>query len=694
MTFNKSLRPESFPEKSAFTLEKAPNWSHLRNRYFLLVDFVLLAAIPFLALVLRVDVDAWLTKYSPTLIFYTSISLGIKIPIFYLFGLYRRFWRYASMDELVTIFAAVVLSTLLNAGLLYALQGAFIEALQMNGFLGYVVLPRSLPFIDGLLTLLAVGGSRFSVRLFEYWRMRDPRKKAGKRALIAGAGDAGELVVREMFNSKLVSLVPVGFVDDNPEKIGKVIHGVKILGPLEQIPQLVQMYRVQEVVIAMPTAPGVIIRQIVRLCDLAGVPSKSVPGIYELLSGQANLNRLRDVEIEDLLRREPVQVDVYGMQKMIAGKCVLVTGAGGSIGSELCLQIAQLAPARLVALGHGENSLFSLSNKLNQYRAGLNSKDSPDMQIVVADVRDRSRLETVFSRYTPQIVFHTAAHKHVPLMEDNVEEAVTNNVLGTWNLVELARDHGVERFVLISTDKAVNSVNVMGMTKRIAELLVYAVASETRRPYVSVRFGNVLGSRGSVVPFFRQQIETGGPVTVTHPEITRFFMTIPEAIQLVLQAATLGNNGEVFVLDMGQPVKIVDLARDLIELSGYEVERDIEIVFTGLRPGEKLYEELYNRNETPEHTRHEKVFVVRRKSSLDWDSLQSAVKELVSLAQSGDAEATRRKLEVLANSNVDDNPTQPIQSASSSRSPTSLAKNDQAGTHTTNTAGTNPPPSD
>jgi FlaA1/EpsC-like NDP-sugar epimerase len=401
----------------------------------------------------------------------------------------------------------------------------------------------------------------------------------------------------------------IGFVDDNPQKVGMWINGVPVLGARADLPNLIQKYMIREVVIAMPRAPGKVIREVVRMCEAVGCKTRTLPGLSDLLSDHVSVNRLRNVQIDDLLRREPIPVDLHGIAEMVADKRVLVTGAGGSIGAELCRQLARQGPEMLIALGHGENSLFNLSNELKSLP--LPKSVALNLQIVVADVRDQSRMQGVFERYRPQLVFHAAAHKHVPMMEANVEDAITNNVLGTRNVVELAETHQVERFVLISSDKAVNPVGVMGATKRAAELMVGEVARRSKRPYVAVRFGNVLGSRGSVVPLFQKQIAEGGPVTVTHPEVQRYFMTIPEAVQLVLQAAALSSNGEVFILDMGQPIRIVDLARDLIHLSGLQEGRDIDIVFTGLRPGEKIVEELFLQSEDFKRTLHDHIFVVR-----------------------------------------------------------------------------------
>lgn len=607
----------------------------LRNRHFFIIDLLMLSLTPILALALRINLP-FEPGYIIALLYLTIVSIIIKIAVFYSFKLYSRYWRYASIDELVAIGTSVFISTILITGIFFLLH-----ELQVFIAIGF---PRSVTLIDGLLTLIFVGGVRFGPRLEEYVKTRNFQGPKNKRVIIVGAGDAGEVVVREMLSSKYVSMEPVGFVDDSYTKIGMVIHGVPVLGPIKELPQIITEYDVQEVIIAMPSASGDVIRDIVKSCEKLNVPFKSVPGIYEMLSGQATISRIRDVDIEDLLRREPVSMDTTLVHSMISGKRVLITGAGGSIGTELCLQIAQYGPSELIALGHGENSLFELSSRMKLLEKQLESSHLIDVSIVVADVRDRHRLKSIFARYSPQIVFHAAAHKHVPMMEDNVEDAISNNVLGTRNLIELSKEYLIERFVFISTDKAVNSVNIMGMTKRVAELIVREAAKKSGKPFVSVRFGNVLGSRGSVVPFFRQQINAGGPVTVTHPEMTRYFMTIPEAVELVLQAAALGNDGEVFVLDMGRPLKIVDLAEDLISLSGYQVGRDIEIVFTGLRPGEKLHEELFMKDEIPTSTSHEKIFVVQSASFNGEENIDQKVEEIISAGKNGDQEETRRKL--------------------------------------------------
>ena len=618
----------------------------MRNRYLFLLDIVLLAVTPTLALVMRVDSAAWVASYAPALVRFTILALIIKLVILFLFSLYRRYWRYASVDELVSIFLAVGSATLIIAGVFF---GASILGLGTARSL-----PRSVPFIDGLLTLVVVGGSRFSIRVAAHKRRRSEHKHLNKTVLIVGAGDAGAVIAREMLSSRHIDIDPVGFVDDDPNKQKKSIHGLPVLGARKDIPRLVKQYDVEEVVIAIPTASGNVIREIRALCEAAGVPSRTMPGMYEIISGQISVSQLRNVDIEDLLRREPIRINAQDVEKMLSGKCVLVTGAGGSIGSELCRQMARCSPGHLILLGHGENSVFLIEQELRRRWPKL------PLGVVVADIRDLPRLTAIFEQTKPQVIFHAAAHKHVPMMEANCEDAISNNVGGTRALVQLAERFGVERFVLISSDKAVNPTSVMGATKRVAEKIVQAVAQRTGRSYVAVRFGNVLDSRGSVVPTFREQISRGGPVTVTHPEVTRYFMTIPEAVQLVLQAATLAGTEYqtgVFVLDMGAPIKIADLARDLIELSGKKVGQDIEIVFTGLRPGEKLFEELFRDGENYRRTRHEKIFVTNgepvsavapsRGGNTDEADLNKLVDQLLQTAEKGQPEEIRRLLQAI-----------------------------------------------
>ncbi|MBU0704773.1 MAG: polysaccharide biosynthesis protein [Chloroflexi bacterium] len=631
----------------------------LRNRHFFLIDLVLLPAATVLAFALRLNtVD--LQGYRPHILFFLALAVPVKLLTFRLLGLYRRYWRYASTDELVFISVAVGVSSAITAGLLFGL------ALPLTRVTGF---PRSIPFIDGLLTLLAVGGPRFAVRLvMEQRRQRERCQRQceiEKRVLVVGAGSAGAMIVKEMLSNPQLGLVPVGFVDDDLSKRGVQIHGVPVLGGCDRIPELVQVYAggVDEVIIAMPTAPGSVIREILNTCGLVSIPTRTIPGLYDIISGQVSVSQIRQVDIADLLRREPVRIDAAAVQAFIRGRRVLVTGGGGSIGSELCRQIARAEPAQLVLLGHGENSIF-------QIHAELETWATCELAPVIADVRDWRRLAQVFAGHRPELVFHAAAHKHVPLMELNLCDAVSNNVLGTRNLVQVAEETGVSCLILISTDKAVNPCSVMGVTKRVAELIVYQVAQRNRSQvcFAAVRFGNVLGSRGSVVNIFKRQIAQGGPVRVTHPDMRRYFMTIPEAVQLVLQAATLGRGGEVFVLDMGEPVRIVDLATDLIRLSGLQprvrgwrrdgemgrggeeeldhARDEIEVVFMGVRPGEKLFEELFLEEEKYSQTRHEKIFAAMNgHQTLDSNpGLDGQVDRLIELARVGDEAGVRRLL--------------------------------------------------
>jgi FlaA1/EpsC-like NDP-sugar epimerase len=605
----------------------------LRNRHFFLIDLTLLPTAAVLSFALRLDAEG-MQNWTRAILVWILLSVPIKLLIFYWFGLYRQFWRYASVDELVLVALATAVGEIITAALLFAI------VLPLSGSSTF---PRSIPFIDGLLTLLVVGGPRFAMRLAEQRRERDRRHRhwePAKPVLVMGAGSAGAMIVKEMRANPQLGLQPAGFVDDDTSKHGVRISGVPVLGSREDIPDLVETLGIAEVIIAMPTAPGSAIREILAVCGEADIPARTIPGLYDILSGQVNVSELRNVDIEDLLRRDPVQTDVSAVSEMLQGCRVMVTGAGGSIGSELCRQISRCKPELLILVGHGENSIFSITNELRWHWPQL------AIEQVIADVRDPDRLWQVFEAFRPDTIFHAAAHKHVPLMETNVADAVTNNVKGTGNLLRLAESHQVGRFVFISTDKAVNPSSVMGATKRVAELLVQASALRSDLPYVAVRFGNVLGSSGSVVPLFREQIARGGPVTITHPDVRRYFMTIPEAVQLVLQAAALGQGGEVFVLDMGAPVRIEDLAKDLIKLSGLEVGRDVDIVYTGLRPGEKLFEELSAAGEHYMPTRHEKIVRTRNGASDPavsqdlWDS----VHELIRLAGQGDESQMRNKL--------------------------------------------------
>ncbi len=600
--------------------------SRFRNRYFFILDILILALTPAIALALRVNLP-WDERYTFGLLYYTLFSILVKIIIFYIFGFYKRLWRYASVDAIISILWGVGISSVIITGMVSILFG--------SGLLVDIYLPRSIPLIDGMLTFIIIGGTRFSLRMVQYQAGGGRKGLGGKRILIAGAGDAGQMVAREMHTSKYIQESLVGFADDDPIKIGSIIHNSPVLGPLDQIPQLVEKHQVDQIIIAMPTAPGEVIRKVVNLAEASGITPRTLPGIYELISGDVTINQLREVQVGDLLRREPVIISLDRVKDLLRNKIVLVTGAGGSIGSELCNQISHCHPEKLYALGHGENSLFVLPAKIK----GWSEKGQKEkLELIVADIRDQNRLENIFSRIKPDIVFHAAAHKHVPLMEDNLEDAITNNILGTKTLLDISKTKQVERFVYISTDKAVDPINVMGMTKKIGELMVSQAAQETGNPYVSVRFGNVLGSRGSVIPFFKKQIKAGGPVTITHPDVERFFMTIPEAVQLVLQASALGTQSEIFVLDMGKQIRIEDLAIELIQLSGLEAGKEIEIVYTGLRSGEKLSEELFASDEVPIKTEHEKIKAVIIDHRIKTDSFTEMIDILIDLARRGQRE--------------------------------------------------------
>ncbi|HRQ37742.1 MAG TPA: nucleoside-diphosphate sugar epimerase/dehydratase [Chloroflexota bacterium] len=606
--------------------------NRIRNRHFFFLDVTLLWLAAYISFVLRLE-RLHLNEFWPAFILFGFTAVLATTFSFYRLGVYARYWRYASVDELVLLTVAVGVATV--SASLFCLVVLYLLPPDW-------ILPRSIPAIFFMLALGATAVPRFTVRSYVRYQYRLHGLPTGKNVLIAGAGDAGAMIAREMQRNPHLGMIPIGFVDDDPAKQGIRIQGVKVMGSREAIPELVSRLDIRQVIIAMPTAPGKTIRQFVDICEEARVQAKTMPGIYELLDGAVRVNQLRDVEIEDLLRREPVQTDITAVAALLHGKRVLVTGGGGSIGSELCRQICRAAPSQLILIGHGENSIFDIHNELHQ-------RHNPAISIVpvIADTRSVERLRAVFQQYRPHIVFHAAAHKHVPLMEKNPAEAITNNVMGTRNLLQVVTEMGVGHFVMISTDKAVNPTSIMGASKRAAELLVHQAAERSGRPYVAVRFGNVLGSRGSVIHTFKNQIAAGGPLTITHPDMTRFFMTIPEAVQLVLQAAVLGTGSEVFVLDMGEPVKIMDLARDLVELSGLKPGQDIDIVVTGARPGEKLYEELFIEGESYSRTRHEKIYVAENASRFVPRDLDDMIHVLEIAAYQNDNTAITRALQSL-----------------------------------------------
>jgi FlaA1/EpsC-like NDP-sugar epimerase len=553
-------------------------------------DAVMIGASLFIALVLRFEGHIPL-QYMDNFERLLWPVIAVQILIFFFSGIYRRLWRYASVDELLLIVFTVG-------------TGSTVSLLFSWYF--DLMLPRSVYIIYGVLLLFFIGGSRFSLRvLAKYLKKINGNNNGHRPVLIVGAGDAGAMAARELKkHESTLGTRLVGFIDDDPNKRKQVIHGLPVLGTRDDLPVIVEERGIKEIVIAMPSAPYSEQRKIINLCKELPVKLKIIPGIFELLGGQVNLTHLKEVEIEDLLKREQVQVDIQEISGYLSRKVIMVTGAGGSIGSELCRQVSLLGPQAVLLLDHNENGVFYINKELTE--------KSPELKVypLVRDVQDFKSLEGVFQAYRPQVVFHAAAHKHVPLMEVNAGQAVQNNVLGTKNLVDLSECYGVERFVFISTDKAVNPVSVMGATKRASEIYMQHRARKNGNCiFCAVRFGNVLGSQGSVVPLFKEQIARGGPLTVTHPEMTRYFMTIPEAVQLVIQAGALGKKGMIFILDMGEPVRIMDLAKDMIYLSGLQPEKDIEIKVTGIRPGEKLYEELFSDRENFMKTKHERIFI-------------------------------------------------------------------------------------
>jgi FlaA1/EpsC-like NDP-sugar epimerase len=603
---------------------------HVRNRFVLIGDLALIIVSVLGSFALRLDVSQ-LPFYFPAALMMCAVALLIKVPVYFYFGLYRRLWIYASTGELRLITVAVTTASVLTSGVMLALISA--------GFL-QPGMPRSALGIDWLLSLVLIGGSRFALRILAE-QSTSRRDSKSKHALIIGAGDAGALVVRELQRPSQLNLVPIGFLDDDPAKQNHQIYGVSVIGKVNKLADILDNQQVDEVIIAIPSAPGNIIRLVNDACRQKGIPSRTMPGIYELLGGKVSVNRLREVDITDLLRRDHVRVNDEKVGQALEGKRVLVTGAGGSIGRELSRQIARRAPAELVLLGHGENSIFEILLELQS--------NYPNLKLIpiIADVRNAQRLDSVFKTHQPQIVFHAAAHKHVSLMEANPVEAVTNNVLGTHNLVQAAIAHNIERFVLISTDKAVRPSSVYGATKRLAEMIVLDAARQYQRAFTVVRFGNVLGSRGSIIPIFKNQIANGGPITITHPDMLRFFMTIPEAVYLVLQASSMQSGGEVFVLNMGEPVRILDLAEDLIKLSGLEPYKDIEFTFTGIKPGEKLVEELWDSDAALMPTLHPDISRLDEPSTLPTPNLIQAIEQLTTLSLSDDRVAITQLLDQL-----------------------------------------------
>jgi FlaA1/EpsC-like NDP-sugar epimerase len=570
---------------------------------------------------LRFNLDAIPMEYRPSLFRLMAIAVPVQAVIFWFFGLYRALWRFASIPDLIRIIKGVGLGIMLIVvidSILTRLHGV----------------PRSVLFLYPLLLVTGLSVPRISYRWFKDHRL-NLHTREGQRTIIVGAGRAGELLARDMMYRPEYQLL--AFVDDDPEKLNREIHGIRVVGGTDDLAGIVQTMGCEVVLLAMPSVRRKTLQRLVAECDRIGVTCKTLPSVFELSGMQVEAARLRPVTVEDLLGRDPVRLDYEAIAGYLRGRRVLVTGGGGSIGSELCRQIARQQPARLIIFEHAESNLYAIEYELRKNFEAL------QLEAILGDVKNRDRVNWVFRQFKPDIVFHAAAYKHVPMLEFNPAEGVNNNIYGTRVVADAADRFEVDRFVLVSTDKAVNPANVMGATKRVAELYCQNLEMRSATKFITTRFGNVLGSVGSVVPLFEKQIKAGGPVTVTHPEITRYFMTIPEAVSLILQAGAMGRGGEIFVMDMGEPVRIQDLAQQMIRLSGLVPGRDIKIVYTGLRPGEKLFEELLHAGEDLQPTGHEKLLLARSRQ-VDWDWLQGEFAGLDEAVRSREVEVLKKHL--------------------------------------------------
>ena len=560
-------------------------------------DIAAVVAASYLALLVRFDLNFSKIPDEYLDMMHSNMWIGIvaTVLVYTLFRLYSGLWTYVGATEFVNIVLACGLSSLLNMGGIMALNAEVT-----------VPLPRSYYVLYFIFLLILSVISRFFYRtIFSVKKqVTDNKSRAPKkRVLVVGAGSGGNDLIREIKNSEYLPMKVVGAIDDNAGKVGNYLHGVKVVGTRHDIPRMAEKLRVDEIILAMPSAKPKEIHEILDICKVTGCELKKMPGLYQLVNGEVNVTDLREVDVNDLLGREPIEVNIDSIMDYVSEKVVVVTGGGGSIGSELCRQIAGHNPKQLIIIDIYENTTYEVQNELR--------KKFPDLDLVVliASVRNTKRIDQIFETYRPDIVYHAAAHKHVPLMEDSPNEAIKNNVLGTWKIVQASDKWHVKKFVMISTDKAVNPTNIMGASKRLCEMIIQTYDKMSETSFVAVRFGNVLGSNGSVIPLFKKQIAEGGPVTVTHPDIIRYFMTIPEAVSLVLQAGAYAKGGEIFVLDMGEPVRILDLARNLILLSGHKPDEDIDIVFTGLRPGEKLYEEMLMKEEGMQETENRLIHI-------------------------------------------------------------------------------------
>lgn len=570
----------------------------------------------FLAIAMRYEFDMEMIPdyFLKTIIRFMPFNIVLTIAIFYLFRLYNSLWAFAGENELQNLVVGCFLSAAVNGIGLYA---ARVEKKPV---------PDSYYFLYAFLLMTFIFASRFSYRFFRSKKHKLQNKKNKTQVMIIGAGDAGNSIIKEIVTSNFSTMSVACIIDDNHDKWGSFIQGVKVVGGRDKILEYADLYAIDEIFVAIPSANRHVIREILEICKDTECKLRVLPGIYQLVNGEVNVSKLRDVEVEDLLGREPIKVDLDSILKYVSGKVVLVTGGGGSIGSELCRQIASHKPKQLVIVDIYENNAYDIQQEL------LYKYPEMNLVVLIASVRNTNRVNRIFETYHPDIVYHAAAHKHVPLMETSPNEAIKNNVFGTWKTAQAAAFYGVKKFVMISTDKAVNPTNIMGASKRICEMIIQTFNKHYDTEFVAVRFGNVLGSNGSVIPLFKRQIAQGGPVTVTHPDIIRYFMTIPEAVSLVLQAGSYAKGGEIFVLDMGEPVKIVDLAKNLIRLSGYKVDEDIKIEFTGLRPGEKLYEELLMSEEGMQDTEN-KMIHIGKPIELDEMKFFAQLKNLKDTAQ-------------------------------------------------------------
>lgn len=560
-----------------------------RTIFLILFDIFILNTSYFLAFYGRFDSkipSGIIEKYLSHMVIVTMV----KLIIFYMFRLYNSIWEYASIDELMEIGFAVFFANIVTTGYWTMVNADF---------------PRSIFLMVPVIDAFLIGGIRFSFRASKRLSVGFHNNDRKNRVIIIGAGAAGVMVLKELRNHKGLHSNPIGFIDDDLKKKGNKINGISVVGNRKDIVKVCNKYNIDEIIIAMPSVNSEDRRDILNECKKTKCKTRILPGVYEFIDGKADATKIRDVQIEDLLGRDEIKLDLEGLSSFISGKRILVTGGGGSIGSELCRQIAKFNPGELMIIDIYENNAYDIQNELLKKHKNLN------LTVFIASIRDKNRIDEILNKKRPHIVFHAAAHKHVPLMENNPTAAIKNNIFGTLNIVQAADKYGVNRFVMISTDKAVNPTNVMGATKRICEMIIQTYNGISKTEYVAVRFGNVLGSNGSVIPLFKRQIAEGGPVTVTDERVIRYFMTIPEACQLVLQAGTIASGGEIFILDMGEPVKIIDLARDLITLSGLEPDVDIKIEITGLRPGEKLYEEILLNKQEMTKTKFDKIYIER-----------------------------------------------------------------------------------